>query len=168
MKPENILKGKMAESLAEELLKKCENKVYRLGYKDFLERLEQTEKSFSRESKTGMKISSIPDFLVINKKRKQIFVEVKFRSAPEALEEELLLEKELLEKFWGARIILVTSKEEPYFRILTPPYFAKEKREGWPIPVLNWLPLEDDPEINVGSKNIKEFNKLVKKYYPKE
>ena len=157
----------MAKSLVEELLKKCRNKVYRFDHSEFLKNLEQAEKSFSRESKAGIKISSIPDFLVISEKGKQMFVEVKFRSAPEALEEELLLEKELLEKFWEAKIVLVTSKEEPYFRILAPPYFAKEKREGWPIPVLNWLPLEDDPELNVDSKNIKEFNKLVEKYYPK-
>jgi len=32
MEPENILKGRMAESLVEELLKKCGNKVYRFGY----------------------------------------------------------------------------------------------------------------------------------------
>ena len=50
-------------------------------------------------------------------------------------------------------------------RVLTPPYFAKEKREGWPIPVLNWLPLEDDPELKVKSKILKKFEKLVEKYY---
>ena len=168
MKPENILKGKMAKVLIEELLKKCKNRVYRFSHGEFLERLEQTEKSFSRENKAGIKISSIPDFLVITKKEKQIFLKIKFRSIPETIEEELLLERDALEKFWRAKIILVTSGEEPYFRVLTPPYFAKEKREGWPIPVLNWLPLEDNPELNINSKEIKEFNKLVEKYYLKK
>jgi len=103
--------------------------------------------------------------LVVTKKDKVLFLEVKFRTDPEALEEELLLEKEFLERFWEAKIILVTCKEKPYFRILTPPYFSKEKREGWPIPVLNWLPVEDDPELKVNSKVVKEFEKLIEKYY---
>jgi len=44
-------------------------------------------------------------------REKPVFVEVKFRTDPESLEEELLLEKEALEKFWEAKIVLVTIKE---------------------------------------------------------
>jgi len=165
MDPENILKGKIAEVLVEELLRESKNKVYRFGNGEILQNLIQSEKSFNRESRTGKKISSIPDFVIITKEKKSLFLEVKFRTDPEALEEELLLEKEFLERFWKAKIVLVTSKEKPYFRVLTPPYFAKEKREGWPIPVLNWLPLEDDPELKVKSKILKKFEKLVEKYY---
>lgn len=167
MDAENILKGKMAEVLVEELLKECKNKVYRFERGEILYSLIQFEKTFNRESKIGKKISSIPDFIVINKKGKPLFLEVKFRTDPEALEEELLLEKESLEKFWKAKIILVTSKEKPFFRVIAPPYFVKEKREGWPIPVLNWLPIEDDPELKVKSKILKDFEKLVEKYYLK-
>ncbi|MFH0987327.1 MAG: hypothetical protein V1841_00320 [Patescibacteria group bacterium] len=162
---ENILKGKIAEVLVEELLRRCRNKVYRFGNGEILKNLSQSEKFFDREGGIGRKISSIPDFLVTTKERKIYFLEVKFRSDPEALEEELLLEKEIIEKIWKAKIVLVTSKEKPYFRVLIPPYFAKEKREGWPIPVLNWLPLEDDPDLNVKSKVLKEFNELIEKYY---
>lgn len=161
----NIIKGKIAEVLIEELLKKSRHKVYRLGNGKLLYNLIQFEKGFDREGKVGRKVSSIPDFLVVTKDRQFFLVEVKFRSDPEALEEELLLEKELLEKFWKVKIILVTSKERPYFRTLKPPYFAKEKREGWPIPVLNWLPLEDDPDLKVAKKSLKDFEELVEKYY---
>jgi len=167
MDTENILKGKVAEVLVEELLKKCRNKVYRFGNGALLYDLIQFEKAFNRESKIGRKVSSVPDFLVLTKNKKFFFLEVKFRTDPESLEETLLLEKEFLEKFWRAKIILITSKERPYFRSLTPPYFAKEKREGWPIPVLNWLPLEDDPDLGVKSKILNGFEKLVEKYYKK-
>ena len=165
MDTDNLLKGKIAEVLTEELLKECKSKVYRFGNRELIYNLIQFEKTFNRESKIGRKISSLPDFLIITREKKYFFIEVKFRSDPEALEEELLLEREFLEKFWKARIILVTSKEKPFFRILHPPYFSREKREGWPIPVLNWLPLEDDPDLKVKSKILKRFEKLVEKYY---
>ena len=117
METENLLKGKIAEILVKELLTRSKNKVYRFGNGELLYNLIQFEKKFDRESKIGRKISSIPDFLVLTKEKKFLFLEVKFRSDPEALEEELLLEREFLEKFWKAKIILVTSKEKPFFRV---------------------------------------------------
>lgn len=39
MNPENILKGRMAESLTEELLRESGNQVYRLGYESILQNL---------------------------------------------------------------------------------------------------------------------------------
>lgn len=167
IEPENILKGKMAETLVKELLLKCGNRVYHFSNREILENLSQFEKLLERETDIGKKVSSIPDFIVISPKEKIFFIEVKFRTAPEALEEELLLEKEFLEKFWEAKIILVTPKEKPYFRVLTPPYFTKETKEGWPIPILNWKSIEDSPELEINLEILKEFNKLVKKYYPK-
>lgn len=166
MEPENILKGKMAESLVEEMLKKAGNKVYRFGNIDFLTNLLQTEKSLNRESEFGKKIASIPDLILISQMKKPIFIEVKFRKDFEALEEELLLEKEYLEKFWEAKIILVTTKK-PYFRVLNPPYFKKEKREGWPIPVFDWQPIEADLDLGIKYSVLKSFEKLVRKYYLK-
>lgn len=44
MEPENILKGRMAEGLVEELLKESGNKVYRFGYEAILQNLTQLEK----------------------------------------------------------------------------------------------------------------------------
>lgn len=165
---ENILKGKIAENLVEGLLKKSGNRVYRLGSEAALENVVSVERLFSKDSDIGKKISSIPDFMIIGAQEKPLFVEVKFRTDPESLEEELLLEKDPLEKFWEAKIILVTTKNRPYFRVLTPPYFAKEKKEGWPIPVFKWIPLENDPDIISDSETLEEFDALVKKYYSKK
>ena len=165
---ESVLKGKLAESLVEELLKRSGNRVYRLGSDALLENIVSLEPEFNKEGVLGKKIASIPDFALISGKGRPLFAEVKFRSEPESLEEELLLEKEWLERFWEAKIILVTSKARPFFRVLTPPYFAKEKREGWPIPVCMWKPLEMDPEFGVERKTIQEFEMLVSKYFGKQ
>ncbi len=164
MDPQSILKGKIAEDITRELFEKNGLRVYSLGQKKLLEELEQAE-SFKWESKAGKKISSIPDFIVFTKKERPIFVEVKFRTDPESLEEVLLIEKEYIEKYWEAKIIIVTPKEKPYFRVVSPPYFSKSKREGWPVPVFNWLPLEDDPDLQINQKTIGEFEKLVENYY---
>lgn len=164
MEPENILKGKIAENLVEEMLKKAGNRVYRFGSEEVLQNLIQSEKKLDRETEIGRKIASIPDLVVISQMKKPIFVEVKFRTDPEALEEQLLLEKEYLERFWEAKIVLVTIKK-PYFRVLSPPYFTREKREGWPIPVLNWQPVEADLDFGVKYPVLKKFEKLVEKHY---
>jgi hypothetical protein len=164
---ENVVKGKLAESLVEQLLKATGCRVYRLGSEAMLENIVQLEDEFNKDSNLGKKIASIPDFVVMGNREKPVFVEVKFRTDPESLEEELLLEKEALEKFWEAKIVLVTIKEKPFFRVLTPPYFSKEKRDGWPIPVSNWRPLEKDTDLGCAAKTIKEFENLAIKYYGK-
>lgn len=164
---ENVIKGKIAENLVEELLKRSGNRVYRLGSDASLENIVQLEQDFDKDSHIGKKISSIPDFVIIGALGKPQFLEVKFRTDPESLEEELLMDKEPLEKFWEAKIILVTAKEKPYFRVFTPPYFVKEKREGWPIPVFKWIPLENDSDILVEGDVLREYNALAKKYYAK-
>jgi hypothetical protein len=165
---ENILKGKIAENLVEDLLKRSGNRVYRLGSDAQLENIVQLEQDFCKDSDIGKKISSIPDFAIIGALGKPQLLEVKFRTDPESLEEELLMDKEPLEKFWVAKIVLVTPKEKPYFRILIPPYFVKEKRDGWPIPVFKWIALEDDRDILIEADVLREFNDLVKKYYSKK
>ena len=162
---ENIIKGKLAESMVEQLLKASGCRVYRLGSEAMLENIVQLEDEFNKDSNLGKKIASIPDFVVMGNREKPIFVEVKFRTDPESLEEELLLEKESLEKFWESKIVLVTTKKKPYFRVLTPPYFSKQKREGWPIPVPNWMPLEKDDDLGCTAKIIKQFEELAEKYY---
>jgi hypothetical protein len=166
-KAENIIKGRLAESLAEQMLKAGGCRVYRLGAGAVLETIVQLEDEFSKDSIAGKKVAAIPDFMVMGLREKPVFVEVKFRAEPESLEEELLLEKDAPEIFWQAKIVLVTNKAKPYFRVLTPPYFSKEKRDGWPIPVANWKPLKDDLDIGVDKKTIDKFEELVSKYYGK-
>ena len=166
-KAENVIKGKLAEGLVEQMLKASGCRVYRLGAEAALENIAQLEDEFSKDSDLGKKMASIPDFAVMGCRERPVFVEVKFRAEPESLEEELLLEKEPQEIFWQAKIVLVTIKEKPFFRVLTPPYFSKEKREGWPIPVANWKPLEKDIDLGCDKKIITQFEELAKKYYGK-
>ena len=166
-KAENVIKGKLAEGLMEQLLKASGCRVYRLGADAALENIAQLEDEFSKDSDLGKKMASIPDFAVMGCRERPVFVEVKFRAEPESLEEELLLEKDAQEGFWKAKIVLVTTKTKPYFRVLTPPYFSKEKREGWPIPVANWKPLAQDEDLGCGEEIIKEFEELAEKYYQK-
>ncbi len=165
---ENVIKGKLAENMVEQLLKASGCRAYRLGSDAVLENVVQLEDEFDKDSNLGKRIASIPDLMVMGQREKPVLVEVKFRTDPESLEEELLLEKEPLENFWKTKIVLVTAKAKPYFRVLTPPYFSKEKRDGWPIPVPNWKPLENDPDLGCDAKTLKKFEDLIKKYYGKE
>jgi len=153
--PENILKGRMAESLVEELLKESGNKVYRFGYEAVLQNLTQLEKIFDRDSEVSQRIRSIPDFIVINKEGKPSFVEVKFRTNLKVYAEQIK-RLELIAKFWKAKIILVTT-EKPYFRISYSPYLTNKKE--W-----DWWPLERDKDLEVNKKILEEFDGLVEKY----
>lgn len=156
MEPKNILKGRMAESLAEELLKQCGNKVYRFGYEAILQNLTQLEKAFDREDEVGQRIKSIPDFIVINKKGKAFFIEVKFRTDPIVYSKDIS-RLDLIEKFWKAKIILLTVKK-PYFRISASPYL--NKKGEW-----NLASLEEDKDLEINKEILNQFNKLVEEYY---
>jgi len=89
MNPESMLKGRMAETLTEELLRQSGNAVYRFGYEAIVQNLAQLANSFDRYSEVGERIRAIPDFIIVDKNGKPDFVEVKFRwkqkDAPTAL-----------------------------------------------------------------------------------
>lgn len=159
IEPENILKGRIAEGLIEELLKQCGNKVYRFGYEAVLQNLTQLEKTFDKESEVSQRVRSIPDFVVINKEGRPFFVEVKFRTSF-IVHIEDIKRIELIEKFWQAKIIIITP-EKPYFRILFSPYLDKEQK--W-----IWVPLEEDKDLNIIFDILNQFNELVEKYYLKK
>ena len=156
MEPENILKGRMAEGLVEELLKQCDNKVYRFGYEAILQNLTQLEKSFNKEGEVGQRISSIPDFIVINKQGKPFFIEVKFRTDLVVYSKDIG-RLDFIEKFWKAKIILLTT-QQPYFRVSNSPYL-NEKQE-W-----DWIPLKDDRDFEISQDILEKFNELIEKYY---
>jgi len=158
MEPENILKGRMAESLVEELFKQCGNKVYRFGYEAILQNLTQLEKLFNRESEVGQRISSIPDFIVINKQGKPFFVEVKFRTDFVVYSKDIG-RLDFIEKFWQVKIILVTT-QHPYFRVSNSPYL--DEKQQW-----NWISLKGDHNFEISDDILKHFDELVGKYYLK-
>ena len=126
MNPESMLKGRIAETLVEELLRQSGNIVYRFGYEAIVQNLVQLEESFDRNSEVGERIRVMPDFIVIDKEGKPAFVEVKFRRNIEVHKSDY--DKfEKINKLWSAKLILVNCQEQPYFRVLDPPYFDKNK-----------------------------------------
>jgi hypothetical protein len=82
LEPENVIKGRIAEALVEELLRRSGNKVYRFGYESILQNLTQTDSGFDRHSRNGNgeQVRWIPDFVVVNSSGTSFFLEVKFRS----------------------------------------------------------------------------------------
>lgn len=157
IEPENVLKGRMAETLVDELLRSGGNKVYRFGYEAVLQNLTQITPGFDRKSEIGQQISSIPDFLVLNKAGEPFFVEVKFRTDPESPYVWDLLENSA--RFWNAKVILVTL-QKPYFRLFDPPYF----NNGTP----SFKNLQDDPDLGVAQENLEAVQPLVEKYFDKK
>jgi hypothetical protein len=153
MDPENIIKGRIAEAIVEELLRSSGNKVYRFGYESILQNLTQTDSRFDRYSGNGEQVRSIPDFVVVNSEGRSFFVEVKFRSDPVWLLKTRLLKQ--LKEYWQAKLILVTIAK-PSFRVIDPQLLFKKD--------YSFLALEDDPDFHVTLDSLKEFVPLVKKF----
>ena len=156
MNPENVLKGRMAETLVEELLKQSGNVVYRFGYEAVVQNLSQLEANFDRRSEVGERIRAIPDFIVIDKKGKPIFVEVKFRWKPELHKEDYRM-LEMINRFWAANIIFVNCWEQPYFRISIPPYIGKNKK-------LILKPLIQESNWQISKDLYEACEELVRRY----
>lgn len=154
--PENILKGRMGESLVGEMLREAGNQVYKFGYESTLQNLTQVERVFDRHSEIGEKIRLIPDFLVINKKGEPFFIEVKFRSFPEWHKNDFKM-LERLKGFWQPIIIFINCSKKPYFLITKSPYCDKNKSlKGWPLEKADYL--------GIPKKIIEKYNALVEKY----
>ena len=159
---ENMLKGRMGETLVEEMLKKCGNQVYRFGYEAVLQNLTQLEAKFDKHTEVSERMRAIPDFIVIDGEGKPAFVEVKFRRDPiEPLHEETIRKLEHVEKYWNAEMVFVNCAEEPYFRISRPPYFrnASQPERG-----LLFEPITSVLAWNIDAKTYTEYEELVAKY----
>lgn len=156
MNPESMLKGRMAETLFEELMRQSGNIVYRFGYEAILQNLIQLEERFDRYSEVGERIRAIPDFIVIDGLGKPEFVEVKFRWKPELHETDYkMLEK--INKFWSAKIVFINCWGQPYFRISNPPYFDKNKK-------LILKPLIQEENWKIDKELYGEYEDLVHRY----
>lgn len=147
----------MAEALVDELLRCAGNKVYRFGYEAVLQNLTQIDPAFDRKSEVGRRISSIPDFLVLNRVSKPFFVEVKFRSQAEPYHDDLIRLLRTIDKFWKAKVILVTP-QRPHFRIANPPYFREGSGPQFEC-------IEKDQDLGVPEREIKKFDSLVQDYF---
>lgn len=157
-----MLKGRMAESMCEEMLRAAGNQVYRFGYEAVLQNLTQIERHFDGHAGIGKRIRAIPDFIVIDKKGIPSFVEVKFRRDPKTEPFDDLIEKlEDVEKYWDATIIFVNAVEQPYFRVAHPPYF---KTFSNPKRGLVLEPLVDEAQWHVTPELVDTYEQLVEKY----
>lgn len=157
LRPEDILKGRMAETLVSELLRTCGNKVYRFGYETVLQNLTQLEQTFDRYTKTAEIIRSIPDLVVVNKEGKPFFVEVKFRTYNSKylwFEKRKWAQLRTILDYWNAIFILVTT-EYPYFRVFN---ITPDKKKS------RFIPIEQCREFTVTSEALEEFNRLVEKH----
>jgi hypothetical protein len=153
---ENMLKGRMAETLVEELLRQSKNIVYRFGYEAIVQNLIQLNGSFDRYSEVGERLRVMPDFIVIDKKGKPIFVEVKFRWKLELHEDDYeMLEK--INKLWSAKLIFVNCSEWPYFRVSDPPYIDENHN-------LILRPLLEETVWEIDEKLYDKCEELVLRY----
>ncbi len=154
---EGMLKGRMAETLVEELLKKSGNTVYRFGYEAIMQNLVQIKRIFDAHNEVGEQIRTIPDFIVIDEVGKPVFVEVKFRWDGNVFSDK---DRQLLDKikhFWHAKIIFVNNSKKPFFQVATAPYF-NDKGE------LICKPLSEENGWKIDPAVYNEFETLVEKY----
>lgn len=146
----DMLKGKIAEAIVEEMLKEAGFRVYRFGYESVIQNLTQVGVEL-KKTKSGRKISNMPDFIILNDEGYVHFIEVKFRSGPPDHEDENC--KDLAET-WPESKILFVCKTEPYFRIANAPDFVDEKKKYI-------FPLENDKYVKVDETIIKKYAKQV-------
>jgi len=154
--PESMLKGRIAETLVEDLLKQSGNVVYRFGYEAILQNLTQIQQDFARHSDAGERIRAIPDFIVIDLNKNPIFLEVKFRWDGNPHEDDKI-RLERISEFWNAKIIFVNRKEKPYFRISSPPYLGKDG-------LIIYKPLIEETCFKIDEGAYDKFENLVEKY----
>jgi hypothetical protein len=151
--PENMIKGRIAEAIIEELLKASGNDVYRFGYESILQNLVQRRANFDRSNKNAHQLQSIPDFVVLNPEGNNFFLEVKFRAKPEWLLKDPLLRSTT--EYWQPKLILVTTVK-PYFRIVTPESLGGD--------CCSFEPLDADPDFHVTRAALETFEPLVQRF----
>ncbi len=152
-----MLKGRMAESLVEELFKLSGHKIYRFGYESVLQNLTQVESNFEKHNDVAEKIRAIPDFIAIDSFGKPIFLEVKFRWSPKTHENDVAM-LERINQFWPSTVVFVNCSERPYFRVSHPPYLNSEKE-------IVFEPLKDLAGFKIDMDAIENTEKLIDKYF---
>ena len=153
---EKILKGRMAETLVEELLRESGNTVYRFGYEAIMQNLPQLKKSFDTDDDTVERIRAIPDFIVIDKNNRPLLLEVKYRWNSNLHDDDHERLRRIKE-YWKAKMIFVNRIEKPFFRVSNPPYVDDAGN-------LQWKPLIKDTDWKISTEVYEKFEGLVDKY----
>ena len=146
--------GKIAETIAAELLRDSGFKVFAMGYEHTLKELAQlSDKEFDRENKTAKLIRQIPDFVIVDQQGEPFTIEVKYRSHVKdrfwftnAKTEDL----ELVLYRWNALLMLITN-EKPYFRIMNKYMIGKRKS----------MPLQEYKMLSIPADIINAYESLV-------
>ena len=153
--PENIIKGRIAETIVSEMLQDAGYYVYRFGYEGILQSLIQRGLPRMLENDRQAEIVRImPDFIVMTKEGDVSFVEVKFRTSD-------ILEKETEERilktarYWPDARMLFVKPKKPHFLIVRAQDYAKR---------YTFYPLEREKFLKVSIKSIQKYEKLVEKY----
>lgn len=154
---ETALKGRMAESLAYNLLKESGNEIFKIGYEAILPSLARIEESFKRNSEVGEKIRSIPDFFVIDQVGNPYLVEVKFRWNPAGHERDAKILARIKDSWKECFVFYINCSEKPYFRVSKYP-FANESGQ------LIVEPLQNLKFFNITQELLDKFDVLVEKY----
>ena len=153
--PENIIKGRIAETIVSEMLRDSGYYVYRFGYEGILQSLIQRGLPRMLESDREAEIIRImPDFIVMTKEGDVSFVEVKFRASNnlERETEQMILKTA---KHWPDARMLFVKPKKPHFLIARAKDFAKKH---------TLYPLEIERFLKVSQESIQKYEKLVEKY----
>lgn len=149
---ERRLKGSIAETLIEQMLRYSGYFVYRFGYEMVLQHLKNVE---IKEGYVKKIMQSMPDFIVVDGKGNAEIIEVKFRYNGKLDEIDMDILRNLGEYWENARIIIV-SLTKPHFQISR----VKEAIETGKL-----YPLEKDRFIKVNEDIIRRYEDLVVKHY---
>jgi len=152
---ERILKARIAETIASEMLKEAGYYVYRFGYEGVVQNLAQRGlPEMKKGDLEAQKVRSMPDFLVMDREGDVSFIEVKFRAKRE-MNGELRERFGRASKYWPEARLLIVYPSEPYFSVSTFLAFARTGK---------LYPLEQDRYLQVRNKLVKEYAEMVKKY----
>ena len=143
---DNVIKGRIAESIVEELLKKSGFKVFRYGYESVLQNLTQSGIKLKRKDEINKTVRVTPDFLVV-KDDYADYIEVKFRSNG--------IRKEELDT-WGDAWLILVIPEEPYIEIVAVDEFLSGESK--------LIPITEEDEFKVDMETFKKAKYLIKKY----
>ena len=151
---ENIVKGRIAETIVSEMLQDGGYFVYRFGYEGILQSLSQRGlPKMNKGDIEAEKIRTMPDFVVM-KDGDVSFIEVKFRSH-NGFDEALREWGRKATKYWPEARLIVVRPDEPHFSISTVEQFAQTGE---------LYPLADDRDISIDGEIIERYEELVSKY----
>ena len=154
---ESNLKGRMAEQLVYDLLRRCGNEVYRIGIEFSLPENERVRAALLKTPLVGDRLRSTPDFLAIDKLGMAHLIEVKFRWNPEGHETDYKRIERVRTAWPETLMVFVNCSEKPYVRVSRYP-FLDENNDVVSVSIETFKPLRATKKI------LQETDALIEKY----